>query len=208
MKTQDNRRRMVWLGALCAALIGAVVFISAMAPKPPSESGPSLRPADSTLASSESTTGTAAATADTTDEGGGFSLGGGQAASLILRLGLVALIIAGSIVGLRWWGKRTAGPRSTSGFLRVVDTLAISNGRSIHLVALGDRVIAVGATAQQLSLLNELSDDEAARVRDMTAQDPTQPIATFAAELFQSMRGMQRPGTRTPRNESVIGETR
>lgn len=206
MKTQDNRRRMMWLGALCAALIGAVVFISAMAPEPPAESGPSLRPADSTLTSAETTTGTASA--DTTGDGGGFSLGGGQAASLILRLGLVALIIAGSIVGLRWWGKRTSGPRSTSGFLRVVDTLAISNGRSIHLVALGDRVIAVGATAQQLSLLNELSDDEAARVRDMTAQDPTQPIATFAAELFQSMRGMQRPGTRTPRNESVIGETR
>ena len=182
MKTQDNRRRMVWLGALCAALIGAVVFISAMAPKPPSESGPSLRPADSTLASSESTAGTTAATADTTDEGGGFSLGGGQAASLILRLGLVALIIAGSIVGLRWWGKRTAGPRSTSGFLRVVDTLAISNGRSIHLVALGDRVIAVGATAQQLSLLNELSDDIATKVSVLYYSDAREALVKALGE--------------------------
>ncbi|MCC6388615.1 MAG: flagellar biosynthetic protein FliO [Dehalococcoidia bacterium] len=205
MKTPENRRRLAWIGALCVALIAAVVFISAMAPRPPAEDGPSLRPADNATVA---TAGTANATAKDSDGGGGFSLGGGEAASLILRLGLVAIIIAGSIAGLRWWGKRTAGPRSTSGFLRVVDTLAISNGRSIHLVALGDRVIAIGATAQQLSLLNELTDDEAAQVRTMTAQDPTQPLATFATELFQSMRGLQRPGARPSRNESVIGEPR
>jgi len=205
VKTPENRRRLAWIGALCVALVAAVVFISAMAPKPPAQDGPSLRPADGTSVSASQPTGTKA---DASDGGSGFSLGGGQAASLILRLGLVAIIIAGSIAGLRWWGKRTAGPRSTSGFLRVVDTLAISNGRSIHLVALGDRVIAIGATAQQLSLLNELTDDEAAQVRTMTAQDPTQPLATFATELFQSMRGLQRPGARPSRNESVIGETR
>jgi len=204
VKAPENRRRLAWIGALCVALVAAVVFISAMAPKPPAEDGPSLRPAESAAVPASET---ANANAEASDRGG-FSLGGSQAASLILRLGLVAIIIAGSIAGLRWWGKRTAGPRSTSGFLRVVDTLAISNGRSIHLVALGDRVIAVGATAQQLSLLNELTDDEAAQVRTMTAPDPAQPLATFATELFQSMRGRQRPGARPSRNESVIGEAR
>lgn len=205
MKTQDNRRRMLWIGALCAALVGAVVFISAMAPKPPAENSPSLRPS-----ATETTgiTGVPDTSTEAASGGGGFSVGGGQAASLILRLALVAVIIAGSIAGLRWWGKRSSGPRSTSGFLRVVDTLAISNGRSIHLVALGDRVIAVGATAQQLSLLNELTEDEAERVRTMTAVDPMQPLATFATELFHSMRGTQRENPPAPRNESVIGEPR
>jgi flagellar biogenesis protein FliO len=81
----------------------------------------------------------------------------------------------------------------------VVDTLAISNGRTIHLVALGDRVIAVGATAQQLTLLNELTEEEAATVLTENPRDAEQPLAAFAAELFQSMRrgGRQnRPGSR------------
>ncbi|MCK9520348.1 MAG: flagellar biosynthetic protein FliO, partial [Dehalococcoidia bacterium] len=108
------------------------------------------------------------------------------------------------IAGLRWWGKRASGPRSVTGFIRVVDTLAISNGRTIHLVALGDRVIAVGATAQQLTLLNELSEEEGARVLAALPQQPQQPIASFAAELFQSMRGTSRPQGKV--RDIVIGE--
>ena len=136
--------------------------------------------------------------------GSGFSLGGGPAVSLAWRLGLVAVIIAVSIVGLRWWGKRTSGPRSTTGFIKVVDTLAISNGRMIHLVALGDRVIAVGATTQQLTFLNELSDDESMKVLTMQPQGGDQPLAAFASELFQSMRGTKKTDVRQP----IIGDER
>jgi flagellar biogenesis protein FliO len=103
---------------------------------------------------------------------------------------------------LRWWGKKTSGPRSTTGFLKVIDTLAVGNGRTIHLVALGDRVIAVGATTQQLTLLNELTDDEATRVLAMAPKEGDQPLAAFATELFQSMRGTKR----LERRETVIGE--
>jgi len=94
-----------------------------------------------------------------------------------------------------------------TGFIKVVDTLAISNGRTIHLVALGDRVIAVGATAQQLTLLNELSEEEAAKVLTQNPRDADQPLAAFAAELFQSMRrgGRQnRPDTR----QAIVGDER
>lgn len=206
MNDPKTRKKLLWAAVLGGVMLCSLVFITTLAPQgEPVADSPVIRTNDQ----GEIFLTDEAAPADRSEEDSpGFSLGGGELVSLAWRLALVAVIIAVSIAGLRWWGKKTAGPKSTTGFLRVVDTLAISNGRSIHLVALGDRVIAVGATAQQLSLLNELSDDEAARVRDMTAQDPTQPIATFAAELFQSMRGMQRPGTRTPRNESVIGETR
>jgi len=119
-------------------------------------------------------------------------------------LALVIVIIAVSVAGLRWWGKKAAAPRSTTGFLRIVDTLAISNGRTIHLVALGDRVIAIGATPQQLSFLNELSEEEAAEVMAGLSQAAGQPISQFAAELFQSMRRGSRtnPGARA---EAVIG---
>lgn len=202
MNDPKTRKRLTWIAAVAGVMLCALLFISTFAPSGPSVAdSPVLRPADTT-----SLTGNPGAASDQPPAGNanGFSLGGGELVSLAWRLGLVIIIIAVSIVGLRWWGRKAAGPRSTTGFLRVIDTLAISNGRTIHLVALGDRVIAVGATAQQLTLLNELSEDEALRVLADSSMASEQPLSQFAAELFQSMR---RGSQRTPghRSEAVIG---
>jgi flagellar biogenesis protein FliO len=189
-----NRRRLFWLAAGGGVLVLSLLFITTFAPSgSPGSETPVIRTGTTTQAAGALSEADPAPAAKT---GSGFSLGGGDAVSLAWRLALVVVIIAVSIVGLRWWGRRTSGPRSTTGFLRILDTLAISNGRTIHLVALGDRVIAVGATAQQLSYLNELNDDEAARVLAAVPARETQPIANFAAELFQSMRGTSGGTTR------------
>jgi flagellar biogenesis protein FliO len=190
-----NRQRVFWLVAIGCVLLLSLLFISVFAPSTPSTNDPVLRPSD-TSAESPSNDEARSSTA-------GFSLGGGQAVSLVWRLGLVAVIIGVSIVGLRWWARKTNGPSSSSGFLRVVDTLAISNGRTIHLVALGDRVIAIGATAQQLTYLNELTDDEAAAVRSSLLRPETPTIPGFAAELFHSMRRPKSPASPT---DLLIGE--
>jgi flagellar biogenesis protein FliO len=209
MNDPKARKKLLWAAALGGALLCSLVFISFAAPSTPStvenpritttDSGALVLGAPTTSANNQASTTTA-------DSGSkGFSLGGGQLFSLAWRLALVIVIIAASIAGLRWWGKRTSGPRSTTGFLRVLDTLAISNGRTIHLVALGDRVIAVGATAQQLTLLNELTEDEAAKVNEQTAKPEEQPLSQFAAQLFEQMK---RTTGRAPsrRVETVIGE--
>lgn len=188
MNDARARKRLIWAGSAAAALVVALLFVSLLAPGTQPDSVPEVR-VGSTLP------GAAPPPSDTT-EARGFSLGGAEIVSLAWRLGLVVVIIAVSIVGLRWWGKKTAGPRSVTGFLRVVDTLSISNGRTIHLVALGDRVIAVGATPQQLTLLNELTGDEASRVLADLPSPGDQPVMAFAAELFHSMRKGQRGGAR------------
>mgnify|MGYP000039710218 CR=1 FL=1 len=188
MNDARGRKRLIWAGTLAATLVVSFLFISLFSPAGPKQTSiPEVRVSDSSLAQPLSTPATLALDAEA-ENAGGFSLGGGQIISLAWRLGLVALIIGVSIVGLRWWGKKAAGPRSVTGFLRVIDTLSISNGRTMHLVALGDRVIAIGATAQQLTMLNELTEDEA---RQVLADAPTsgdQPVIAFASELFQSMR--------------------
>lgn len=200
MSDPKTRKRLIWIAAIGGAMICALLFVSTFAPAGPSSAdSPILRPAETA-----GIAGDLAPTPADEEASSGFSLDGGELVSLAWRLALVVIIIAVSIVGLRWWGRRAVGPRSTTGFLRVIDTLAISNGRSIHLVALGDRVIAVGATTQQLTLLNELSEDEALRVLADSSQAPGQPLSQFAAELFQSMRrGSQR--TTGGRSEAVIG---
>lgn len=201
------RKKLLWAAALGGALLCSLIFISFAAPSGSSSlQSPRITTTDTgalVLGSSTPTTDSQRAASE--PEPGGFSLGGGQLFSLAWRLALVIIIIAVSVAGLRWWGKRTSGPRSTTGFLRVLDTLAISNGRAIHLVALGERVIAVGATAQQLTLLNELSDDEAAKVQEQVAKPDEQPLSQFAAQLFEQMK---RTTSRTPdrRADTVIGE--
>ena len=197
MNDPKQRKKLMWALAIGGVLIFSLVFITTFAPSAPSNA------TDPVIHLGAEPTAVATPTPAAT--GSGFSLGGGQAFSLAWRLALVAIIIAVSIIGLRWWGKKAAGPKSTTGFVRVIDTLAISNGRTIHLVALGDRVIAIGATAQQLSFLNELTPDEAAEVLVRAPSGADQPLAAFATELFQSMKrgGMSR---RMARPEPVIGE--
>ena len=198
---------MIWIAILGGVFLLALLFISIAKPSSPSGAGVVVHPpaagADSlfastaTVAAGGAAVGTPAANVTATAASGvssGFSLGGGQAFSLAWRLALVVIIIAASILGLRWWGKKTSGPRSATGFLRVLDTLAVGNGRTIHLVALGDRVIAIGATTQQLSFLSELTGEESSKLLESLATQPDQPIAAFASELFQSMRGNRSKG--------------
>ena len=202
MNDPKQRKRLMWMAAIAGALLVSLLFISFFAPSPPS--------AEQSLTLVPDSAGGTQQAAATQDEGvsEGFSLGGGELVSLAWRLALVVVIIFVSIAGLRWWGKRATGPKSTTGFLRVVDTLAISNGRSIHLVALGDRVIAVGATAQQISLLNELSEDEASKVLEETARPDEQPFSQFATQLFESMRRGRSSGSEGADYTEVIGAPR
>ena len=206
MNDPKTRKKLLWAVALGGALLVSLLFISLLAPSEPGiTESPSIRTGDNGELFLQS--GEPAAEQQTQDSGGGggFSLGGGQLVSLAWRLLLVVIIIAVSIAGLRWWGRKASGPKSTTGFLRVVDTLAVGNGRTIHLVALGDRVIAIGATAQQLTLLNELTEVEATKVLEDAARPDDQPISVFAAQLFEQMKRTTGRGTATPRNDTVIG---
>ena len=204
MNDPKLRRKLLWAAALGGVLLCSLLFISVLAPSNPGiTESPTIRSNEAGGFVFDQPAETSQAADPKNSEG--FSLGGGELVSLAWRLLLVVIIIAVSITGLRWWGRKASGPRSTTGFLRVVDTLAISNGRTIHLVALGDRVIAVGATAQQLTLLNELTEPEATRVLDDAARPDEQPISQFAAQLFEQMK-RSTGRTSTPREEAVIGE--
>ncbi len=193
MSDPAARKRLIWLVAICGALLVAILFVSLAAPSPRPAS-PTLVPADPSPLAETPLTDPGAET--------GFSLGPGALLSLGWRLGLVALVIGSSILGLRWWARRMATPASTTGFLRVVDTLPISSGRTIHLLALGDRVIAIGATPQQITMLEALTPEEARRVLAAAEakKDPL-PLGDFAAHLLDSLR---RTEQRTP-PEPVIG---
>ena len=200
MNDRRPQGRLLWLTLVGGLIVLALVAVPFVFPGGEGERagpGPSVVPETAGV-----TAGVAEETAATGYEG--FSLDAAEVFSIAWRLGLVIVIIALSIAGLRWWGKRTAGPRSVTGFLRVVDTLPIGNGRSIHLVALGSRVITIGATAQQISFLESLTPEEAA---DVLARVPSPGQGTtlggFADELLRAVRPER--AEYGARREAVIG---
>jgi flagellar protein FliO/FliZ len=85
-------------------------------------------------------------------------LSAGAMAGLVFKVGIVAALLGGSL----WLLRRYAGanPRTggRTGAVAVVDTIALAQGRVLYLLDVGDRALIVGATAQQLSLVGEVSD--------------------------------------------------
>lgn len=192
----SGQRRIIWLVGIAGALLLGIILVSALAPTGETgyEPGPDLRPADGGADTREDDQRfPAGANQDQEGSAGetetqAFSMSPGDLLSLAWRLGLVIVIIALSIVALRWWAQKSAGPRSSTGFLRVVDTLTVGNGRTIHLIALGERIIVVGATQQSLAYLNELSPDETDQVTTDADSGREQPFGGFAAQLMDNLR--------------------
>ncbi|HYM10973.1 MAG TPA: flagellar biosynthetic protein FliO [Bryobacterales bacterium] len=78
----------------------------------------------------------------------------------LLSLGLVL----GTLVALLWWVRRMAGrggamagAGSAAGrHLRVIETVDLAPGRSLHLIELGGRGLVVASTPQSCELICEL----------------------------------------------------
>ena len=200
MNDSRQRSRIIWGAGLGGVVILALLLLPQLFPSGgQNEASPVLRP----LSTGSQAAGAEAEPAAEGPSGTGFSLGGGELVSLAWRLGLVALVIAGAVLALRWWGRKASSPRSITGFVRVIDTMALSNGRTLHLVALGGRVIVVGATTQQLTLLSELSEDESAEVLGEAETQDERSVGAFAEELMRSFRGGA--PSRPVRRDSAIG---
>lgn len=188
MQDVDNRKRVLWLAGIGGALVLGILFITVFAGTPSTgyDPGVSLRTEDT--AQTGIGQPDSAEQEPATPQTQAFSLGAGDILSLAWRLALVAIIVAASLFALRWYARKTSGPRSQTGFLRVVDTLPVGSGRTIHLVALGERVIVVGATPQSLGLLSELTPEESDLVMQESVHASDQPFGAFAGELMKNLR--------------------
>ena len=78
---------------------------------------------------------------------------------LVLRLAFSLAVVLGLLTLLaRVSAKRFRG--STDAPIRVVHRQALSRGSAVAVVSVGSRVLVVGSTEQQVSLLTELDPDE------------------------------------------------
>jgi flagellar protein FliO/FliZ len=98
---------------------------------------------------------------------------------LVIRLAFSLAVVLGLLILLaRVSAKRFRG--STDAPIRVVHRQALSRGSAVAVVSVGSRVLVVGTTDQQVSLLTELDPTE---VPELTIADQPGVDADFEAEL-------------------------
>ncbi len=147
----------------------------------------------SVAAATETATATAIATAtgsvaETADEAAGeetalgsnvATFSSGDIFGLLWRLALVALIIWASIFVLRKFVMRSSRTSSASGALKVLETIGLSNNRLVYLLEAGDRILVVGSTPNQMTLLAELDDPEVVSALRNDADQTSPKVATL-----------------------------
>ncbi len=94
------------------------------------------------------------------DDGDPNAVGGGDILNVVVRLAAVAGVIYAAVWLLRRWMRRRGGPTFAGGKVRVLETMGLATNRLLYVIDVGDRLLLLGATPQQLSTLAELTDEE------------------------------------------------
>lgn len=133
--------------------------------------------------------------------GSGPSLGSAilQLLGLFLALGFVVFL---AWLSSRLIASRLSGPRRSRN-LRVLDQVPVGRDRHLLLVQVGDRVLLVGSTADNVSLLTTFDDPA-----DVTALSADRPATVDGVAGFGALlqRFMQQGGVQSSGGGSEAGD--
>lgn len=146
----------------------------------------------------------------------GLSWGTGLRA--LVSLGVVLGLIVLSARGVKRLALTTGQTAGVGGTVRVVETTYVPapNGRgrsALHLIEAGERLLLVGATEQQMSLLAEFEDDGGRQLR-LKPSRPVQSGSERSAGTFEDMlaaaaeKGPRAQEVRESREARDVPETR
>lgn len=88
----------------------------------------------------------------------------------LLSLALVVCLIYAVYYGLRWWRGGLLRAREGEGIV-VLDHARLDGDKSVYVVALGDKVVVLGASGSDLRMLCELGEEEAAAFQEAVEGD-------------------------------------
>ncbi|MFQ5343373.1 MAG: flagellar biosynthetic protein FliO [Anaerolineae bacterium] len=82
----------------------------------------------------------------------------GEAVSFLAKFGLILILLYVSLRALRSFMLRQRGTTSSSAQIEILETRYLSSNRALYLVGAGPKVLLLGGTDQQVTLLAELAD--------------------------------------------------
>jgi len=204
------RRPLVFWAVVATLVIGTALAIvgGAAATGAPATADPANRSALDALtaASPLATGGTAAAATDTSALLGGSI----DPIDLVVKSGLVVVLL---FVTLRVLRRVQGGSTPADARIRVIESRTLAAKTQLHLVAIGDRHVLIGATPGRLVMLAELSADDIESAAPATArpdlhlapaggvasavdddEDAAADGSTFARALGLARAGLDRVG--------------
>lgn len=163
-----------WIGIGIAVLV--VGLLALIAAGSGSHAAPALDPAG-------------ASTPATVAVQPGSALSAGTIAGLIVKIGIVAALLGGSLWVLRRYAGTASRTGGRTGIVSIVDTIPVAQGRAIYIVDVGDRALIVGATPQHFNLLTELRDAETIdRLRAARERTPAS-LAGLSSRVGTAVQG-------------------
>jgi flagellar protein FliO/FliZ len=127
------------------------------------------------------------------------------------QVGLTLVVQLGIVLGLIYataWGLKTLRRRTTTlnahNSLQLMETVALTPHRTLHVVSVGDRLLILGATDHQINLITEMDTPEAGAMTRANARpwaDATPAPTVQAGSSFESL--LQRTESSTPSNEKT-----
>lgn len=99
--------------------------------------------------------------------------------SVFFKLLLVLLLIYGAAIVMKRWMVNPSGGKMRQ--MQVVETLGLTPKRALHIIRVGESVLLVGATDQQITLIKDVSE----YLADDSAEFP---------EVFQKVMDLESKG--------------
>lgn len=163
-----RRPRGRWLGIGIAVLVVGVLIIIAGG----SQTSPSAAGVETAGSSMPSSAPPAPAVIST-----------GTALALTVKVGIVAALLGGSLWLLRRYAGVSARAGGRSGAVYVADTIPLAQGRALYVLDVGDRALVIGATAQQIALVGEVTDAATLEKLRTPPERPAWPLADVARQI-------------------------
>jgi flagellar biosynthetic protein FliO len=101
---------------------------------------------------------------------------------LIVKLAVVIGLIYLTILGLRYFSNRGRRAFLGSNAINVLEKTALAQNRELYLIDVADKVLLLGATANSITVLTEITDPEALeelRAKPQPALPSAEPFLTY-----------------------------
>lgn len=113
-----------------------------------------------------------------------------EGGALALKLAVVISLVYIVLIGLRWLQKGNSTQASNGTTIRILESINLAPNRVLHLVIVGEKMLLIGATDQQVSLLTELADTKAPLAEDLTAFDEALSIHTSDNQIGEAQQSV------------------